>query len=110
MPITKPSENRPEYHSWYSRERWRAKAHLQLQRHPLCVMCEARGIVTAANVADHVTPHKGDQNLFWFGQLQSLCDFHHNSDKKLIETRGYTLEIGLDGYPTDSRHPYYRQG
>lgn len=29
-----------------------------LKAHPLCVMCQEQGRVTAATVVDHVTPHK----------------------------------------------------
>jgi hypothetical protein len=63
--------------------------------------------VTAATVADHITPHKGDYNLFWHGELQSLCPHHHNSIKQQLETGepGYSRAVGLDGWPTDPNHP-----
>ena len=52
-----------------------------LRSHPLCVMCEAEGRVTAANVVDHKVPHRGDQTLFWDkANWQSLCKPHHDSD------------------------------
>jgi hypothetical protein len=54
--------------------------------------CLERGIVTAANVVDHVTPHKGD----------------HKSAKQEIELRGYRTDIGLDGCPTDHNHAFNR--
>jgi len=43
------------------------------------VLPRARGIVTAANVVDHVTPHRGDWNAFVTGELQSLCEPCHKS-------------------------------
>jgi 5-methylcytosine-specific restriction enzyme A len=76
-----------------------------MAEHPLCKMCLARGLVVAAQVADHVIPHKGNYNLFWFGELQSLCTDCHNRDKQQIERKGYTTDIGKDGWPTDQRHP-----
>jgi hypothetical protein len=61
--------------------------------------------VTAANVVDHVVPHHGDWNAF---VTESLCEACHNSTKKQIEVRGYRIDIGLDGYPTDPNHPFNR--
>jgi len=71
----------------------RARAHY-LRAHPLCVHCERDGIVTAATVVDHVTPHRlkeaidsGDASwmarakaLFWdsLRNWQSLCKRHHD--------------------------------
>ena len=57
-----------------------------------------RCIVTAANVVDHVTPHKGDWNAFVTGELQSLCEPCYKSAKREIELRGYRTDIELDGY------------
>ena len=89
-------------------KRWRKRARHQLQVEPLCRMCKSEGRITAATVADHVTPHRGNINSFWLGELQSLCTFHHNSTKKIIEQRGYDTAIGADGWPLDPRHPIYR--
>lgn len=69
-------------------------------------MCEEHGVVTLADVADHVVPHHGDEQLFWFGELQSLCYSHHNSTKQQIENKGYVNDIGVDGWPVDSNHPF----
>jgi 5-methylcytosine-specific restriction enzyme A len=81
---------------------------LQLQRQPLCALCEARGKVTAATVVDHVIPHQGSKQLFWdSNNFQSACKPCHDSLKKQIEHRGYSTEIGVDGWPTDRSHPVY---
>jgi 5-methylcytosine-specific restriction enzyme A len=61
--------------------------------------------VVAAQVADHIVPHRGDSQLFWLGDLQSLCWSHHSGSKQVEERRGYRDEIGSDGWPTDPRHP-----
>ena len=69
---------------------------------PLCVMCTAQGRVTAAQVVDHITPHKGNEELFWDeSNWQSLCATHHSSDKQLIENgKEARKTIGTDGWPT----------
>lgn len=47
---------------------------------PLCVRCERDGKLTPAAVTDHVTPHKGDRDLFWDrSNWQSLCKRCHDS-------------------------------
>ena len=66
------------------------KARLRfLQANPLCVYCGQDGRVTAANVVDHIVPHKGDQTLFWDeANWQALCKSHHDSDKQMAEKSG----------------------
>ncbi len=59
-----------------------------------------------ADVADHVIPHKGDEQLFWFGELQSLCKPHHDGTKQQQELRGFSSDIGNDGFPIDDQHPF----
>jgi hypothetical protein len=71
-------------------------------------MCEAAGVLTPATVADHVEPHRGDMEKFWSGELQSLCEHHHNSVKQAEERNGYSPQIGADGWPLDPRHPANR--
>jgi 5-methylcytosine-specific restriction protein A len=71
--------------------KWRKARALYLQQHPLCVMCQADGIVGMATVVDHIVPHRGNQSLFWNpANWQSLCATHHSRDKQRIEqnTRG----------------------
>ena len=92
----------------YNSMRWRLRSINQLKQHPLCVMCMQAGWVTPAKVADHVIPHKGDLHLFYDGELQSLCAHHHNKSKHEIEHRGFKTDIGVDGWPTDPRHPVNR--
>lgn len=59
--------------------RWQRARLSYLRQHPLCVMCQAEGRVTAATVVDHIIPHKGDQVLFWdVNNHQPLCKMHHD--------------------------------
>ncbi len=60
--------------------RWQRARAYYLRAHPLCVYCEREGITKAAEVVDHITPHKGDWDLFWDSDnWQSLCKSHHDS-------------------------------
>jgi 5-methylcytosine-specific restriction enzyme A len=96
------------WEKWYHLRRWEKRSAQQLREQPLCCMCLAKGIVNAASVADHIIPHKGDYQLFWFGKLQSLCPQHHSGAKRQLEQRGYVFDIGADGWPTDSKHPVHQ--
>lgn len=59
-----------------------------LRKHPLCVCCSANGIVAAAEVVDHVLPHRGDMAVFWKADdWQALCNLCHETIKKPIEIR-----------------------
>jgi 5-methylcytosine-specific restriction endonuclease McrA len=93
------------WHHLYNTRRWQHRAKLQLTEFPLCAMCLARKVIIPATVADHITPHKGDHQSFYWGELQSLCQHCHSSRKKQQETHGYQRDIGADGWPTDPNHP-----
>jgi 5-methylcytosine-specific restriction enzyme A len=86
--------------------RWRKRRALQLTEHPLCRLCmDVRGRVTAATVADHVTPHRGDPVLF-DGPLQSLCAACHSAWKQQQETTGHIRGCDVNGMPLDPNHPW----
>jgi hypothetical protein len=76
---------------WYKTSAWQRRRLAQLTAEPLCAICLKEGRVTAATVADHVTPHRGNADLFWNGPLQSLCDeapWRCHSRVKQLEERG----------------------
>ena len=93
----------------YGKQRWRNMAKQQLKLEPLCCMCLDHGVVTPAYAADHIVPHHGDEQSFWSGKLQSLCEQHHSGSKQRIEKKGYVNDIGLDGWPVDAGHPVNRR-
>jgi 5-methylcytosine-specific restriction enzyme A len=99
MPSRRPQD------SWYKSRQWLARRKHQLMLEPLCRWCSARGITTAASVADHVVPCHDDKNAFLTGELQSLCAPCHNS-KWASDKRGYRRDIGIDGFPIDPAHPF----
>ena len=102
---TRPSARARGYDS-----KWEKARAAYLAEHPLCVMCEARGRVEPATVVDHIIAHQGDLKLFWDRKnWQGLCDHDHNSRKQQLERRGYSTEVGADGWPTDPAHPANRR-
>lgn len=97
------------YRRLYKTARWQARRTLQLSAEPLCRTCQLHGRTTAATVADHVVPHRGDPTLFYEGELQSLCDADpfrcHSRVKQREEALGFSPAVDADGFPHDPRHP-----
>ena len=101
--------DRDEWRKWYrSRDWWKLRSQ-RLKAEPWCRFCRQAGVVTPAEIADHIQPHRGDKRIF-FDQtnLQSLCKRCHDKTKQGIETRGYDTRLGPDGLPNDPRHPFNR--
>lgn len=66
--------------------RWRVASREFLDEHPLCKTCGADGRTAAAEVVDHIQPHRGDAGLFWdSGNWQPLCKRCH--DRKTAAER-----------------------
>jgi hypothetical protein len=95
---------------WRHSARWQNRIKHQLKIEPLCRFCKQQGIVEPATIVDHVVPHRGDQNLYWFGALASLCKPHHDRTKQRVELHGFSNEIGNDGWPLDPKHPANQAG
>src|SRR6478672_5027190 len=94
--------NAQPWRHWYWTQRWRKRSKAQLRSQPMCVLCQARGVDRPATVANHVVPHHGDHELFWHGELNSLCSACHNSDQQRIEGGGKArLPIDADGWPIE---------
>jgi 5-methylcytosine-specific restriction protein A len=83
--------------------RWdRAAAAFKIE-HPLCIGCQAIGQVKAAELVDHVEPHKGDMIKFWnVAMWQSACRWHHDVIKPQLERMYEQGEIGLTELRLDS--------
>jgi len=103
------------YRHLYNQARWKGphgRRKEQLSKQPLCETCLKAGRITIATVADHVIPHKGDEHLFWNGQLQSLCDAEpwrcHSSRKQAMEAKGFEPGCDARGRPRDASHPWNR--
>ena len=92
----------------YNKATWYKRSRYQLSMEPFCKFHLAMGKTVVATVADHIEPHHGDEFKFYHGALQSLCKPCHDSAKRSEEMRGYSTMIGVDGYPTDRKHPFYQ--
>lgn len=93
------SEKRP-WLRLYGTARWQRMRATQLTAEPLCRFCLDGETVTAATVADHIKPHRGDEALFWdVGNLQSLCASCHSRHKQREEHGRKVIRYGADGYP-----------
>lgn len=89
--------------------RWQKASKGYLRKHPLCEFHRQKGLAVAATLVDHKIPHRGDMALFWDrNNWQGLCDFCHNSTKKIIEHRGVAPGADSTGRPTDPNHPWNR--
>ena len=110
---TQPIDSARPFQYLYNTGRWKKLSRYQLAKEPLCRMCTAQGRIEPAVVADHIKPHRGNVNLFWLGELQSLCLHCHNATKQAAEQSnrqrtkalGHSLDVSSDGWPTDPRHP-----
>lgn len=69
---------------------WRALRSWWIENHPICVECEKRGIIRAAEHVDHIKPFDGlnDLKRLDIDNLQSLCQSCH-SKKTAREDGGY---------------------
>jgi 5-methylcytosine-specific restriction endonuclease McrA len=102
------SSHPTQHQHLYNTKRWQRLRRYQRQIEPLCRFCKERGIVTPGAVVDHVIPHNGDVNLFYTGELQTLCADCHDRIKRMEELHGFRPDVGLDGWPLDPKHPANR--
>ena len=95
------------YRTQYKSARWLKLRKRQLTANPLCAWCYKRGHITPATICHHVDKDS-KANAFYDGPFLSLCKPCHDSDAQSQEHRGFSLEIGKDGWPVDERHPTNR--
>ena len=91
-------EDHKELHAFESKStkekgytsRWNKARTRYLKLHPLCVHCQKEGKLTKARVVDHISPHRGDQELFWNeNNWQALCKSCH--DRKTMTADRYQV-------------------
>lgn len=105
-----PALSTPRKAQLYGRQ-WRYARRAHLVRNPYCVMCKQQGRLGAANVVDHIIPHRGDVALFWDeDNWQSLCKTHHDSTKQAQEKSGKVVGVDGNGRPIDPCHPWNKAG
>lgn len=77
------------WRAWYKTSRWQKLRWSILVRDLFaCQMCKRVEANTSQLVADHKTPHRGDEALFWdASNLQCLCKDCHDRLKQSEERR-----------------------
>ncbi len=80
-------DHHPQWQHLYDSRKWKMLRRIQLAKEPWCAECLRANIYTPATDADHVDPHRGDPELFFKGDLQSLCKPCH-SRKTANEVNG----------------------
>ena len=70
----------PDVKRLYNSQRWLRMRVNQLASNPWCARCLEQGIHTPATEVHHQERHRGDERLFYTGQLQSLCKACHASE------------------------------
>ena len=105
--LANPAAAKDPRRTWYGTQLWKNRRAHQLRAEPLCALCKAEGRITGATIADHFPPCGDDYNAFVLGPLRSLCASCHDALSGFVH-RGYSLDIGADGYPVDERHPFWR--
>ena len=74
-----------------------------LAHHPLCVGCAALGLVVAAELVDHIEPHKGNKLKFWDkANWQPCCRWHHDVVKQKLERMWLSGSINVLSLRLDS--------
>jgi len=63
----------------YNTTRWRNVREQVLQCNPLCVNCESLGLLTVAQMVDHVEPVRLGGEFWDMDNLQPLCNSCHAS-------------------------------
>lgn len=101
-------EERENYKKWYSLKLWKDLRFNQLQKYPFCqVHLREHKQYVPADVVNHKRPHKGDWDLFNDPKnLESVCKQCHDGYIQSYEKRGFKKNIGSDGWPEDSKHPF----
>lgn len=100
-----------EYRRLYKSKQWRTLREIALSRDAYrcqrcgCFLKRGRAHQQAA-VVHHIKAHKGDLDLFFdIDNLQSVCKTCHDGPIQSEEVRGYSTQIGDDGWPVDPNHP-----
>ncbi|NBW14751.1 MAG: HNH endonuclease [Caulobacteraceae bacterium] len=77
--VKRKESSKPAYASLYRAARWTKASQAYRMENPLCADCARHGVTAAAEVVDHIRPHKGDLEAFWdVANWQSLCAKCHN--------------------------------
>lgn len=99
-----------EARKWYRTKAWAIRKRDQRANFPLCCLCEAEGVTRLMAIVDHHPRHNGDWHQFFHGPVRSLCKPHHDGQAQADEARGFSVQVGADGWPTDEDNPFTTGG
>lgn len=73
----------------YHTSRWTRESRIFRTEHPLCVICQSKGLIKEAEVVDHIVPYPVCGDFFDSSNWQSLCSKCNaekgNKDKRIIQ-------------------------
>lgn len=82
VPERKPFARPVDFSWFYNQTKWRKFSKQYRAKHPVCVECEKQGLVSPAEVCDHIdgieTILKENRDPFDENEVQSLCHVCHN--------------------------------
>lgn len=79
VPERKPFNNSKKNSDFYNSWRWRKTALAYREKNPVCVKCEAEGIIKASEVVDHIKEINNGGARYDESNFQALCHSCHNS-------------------------------
>lgn len=90
----KYNKDRKSFNDMYNTRQWLSLRQIQLSKQPICIACQSQGIITPANVVDHLFPWSQiSKEAFFINRFQSLCQTHH-SEKTQLEQKGIYRAYG----------------
>lgn len=95
-------DRRGSSHSRGYNARWRKARQVWLDKYPWCAYCLLRNRFEAANVVDHIIPHKGDMKLFWDQDNWQSLDKKCHDRKTMRELNDKPMEVFLICGPAGS--------
>jgi 5-methylcytosine-specific restriction protein A len=82
-----PTRSKVERDRFYTGSSWRRTRAAFLSAHPLCLDCEAKGLLTAATIPHHDKERLARPDLaFDFDNLVPLCSPCHTARHKMAQT------------------------
>lgn len=91
----------------YNSRIWKGLRRDHLAKEPLCRYCSAHGDIVAANIVDHIKPHRGDEALaFDPDNLQSLCKTCHDTHADAKDRGKVMAGCDENGLPIDPSHAW----
>jgi 5-methylcytosine-specific restriction endonuclease McrA len=100
------------WRAWYKSRRWQKLRWFVLKRDLFTCKMVGCGRIepdTSKLVADHKTPHRGNEALFWDeNNLQCLCKDCHDGMKQRQDKSAVVIGSDINGRPLAPDYPWNR--